>query len=257
MNYSSSAQAALQLFCSSGTSSKLHTGLKYSKTGGVWVISEGGRGGGEGLLELSQGAQAGNQCLKLFRGSGCWHNSGPGCLERLHRGANRENEALPGKGLRRVGGPVVSLLLPPPPAGSLLPGVYRSWECPCQERQTTPKHSSRPVQALLGPQTLHPGPPQPLRAGQEPWNWGSPWLPTSQHHGGMQGHQALLQQVQEALDGAGRQMRLLHFHSLRKLRIFIKKQARIWQQAEGGDVCQGLDSCTFFTSKLCDQRGPC
>lgn len=59
---------------------KIAHGAKIFQSRG-WVVSERGRGEDEGLLGLSQGAQARNQCLKLFRGSGCWDNLGPGCLE--------------------------------------------------------------------------------------------------------------------------------------------------------------------------------
>lgn len=154
-------------------------GLKYSKTRRVCVISE--RGRNEGFLELSQGPQARTQYLNLFRGSGCWDNLGLGCLELLHRGANRGNEALPALQLQHSQGRTQESCwhrgkLAFTPTSNWLPSPrgHVSWECPRQEHQTTPNHSSSSVQALLGPQPLTLVCPSPSEQDRSPGIWALP-----------------------------------------------------------------------------------
>lgn len=151
----------MQLLCSSGTSLKLHSGLKYSKTRGVGVISERGRGGDEGFLYLSQGAQARNQYLKLFRGKDAgiiWDLGVWSCSIEVQTGTMRHfqpcSHGTTREELRSVVSPWRACFDPPLPAGSLLPGFHLSWECLSQACQSTPSHSSSPALALLGPQPL-------------------------------------------------------------------------------------------------------
>lgn len=114
-----------------------------------------------------------------------------------------------------------------------------------------PQSQLQPRAGTAGTPTLHPGVPQPLGAGQEPWNLGQ-HLSTPQGCRDSRLYSSSSRRHQMGLGGrGGRSISILLGNS----RISVKKQARIWQRAEGGDACQGLDSCTFFTSKLCDQQG--
>lgn len=152
--------------------------------------------------------------------------------------------------LRRVAGPVESLLLPPLPAGYLLPGITRAGNAPARNSQS----QLQPCAGSAGTPTLNPdSPPSPSEQDRSTGIWA---LPVCQHPGTTEGcrdtrlYSSRSGRHWMGLGGRGGcSISIL----LGNLRIFVKKQARIWQRAEGGDGCQGLDSCTFFTSKLCDQ----